>query len=245
MRDAALRLIESNIAQYGYHVYIVSGGASPRYAYTIGLSDRIGSELILAGCIHYSAREAKRIIDEVAHSLQRGASPVLAIDVSPLGSFRLEKAGDSCVNLLMLGALDYYKNRGVAAYQLLPDEEHWTVDVPRLHEHWSATSDPAWKWMWEEWPYRVPRSSVAATNLSALRGGRITEAARWEEDQWELFAGPGSSVEQEHMRVVPLGVLLGVDTSLVPVTDLDIGQGLWRDESSGPWHPWHPREMTE
>ena len=47
-RKQALDQIRGNIARGGHHVYVVSGGATPRFAYTIGISGAIGFELILA-----------------------------------------------------------------------------------------------------------------------------------------------------------------------------------------------------
>jgi hypothetical protein len=75
------------------------------------------------------------------------------------------------------------------------------------------------------------------TNLDALRGAPITEACRWEEDEWEMFAGAGPDVAEEDARLVPLGCLLASDPSLAAVVDLEVGKGLWR-EPGGAWVPW-------
>lgn len=242
MRTQALELIARNIESYGHHVYLVTGEASPRYAYSIGLTGTLGRELILAGAIHYSAEEAKRIINELADRLREGAASDSAFIVEGLGSFTLRSVRGHWVELLMLGALDYYGSREVAAYQVLPDKDHWTVDIPNFEEEWDAPANGPWRWLREEWLYPVPRNSLATTNLAALRGGRITEAARWEENEWELFAGAGPDVNPEDARVVPLGVLLGADESLSAVVDLGVGEALWRDKSGGPWSRWVARE---
>ncbi len=89
----------------------------------------------------------------------------------------------------MLGALDYYGDKEVRAYQILVDEDHWTLDVPNLEAPWTAASEPVWRWLFESWPFAVPRKSIGATNLNVLRGRKITQVARWEEDLWEAFAG--------------------------------------------------------
>ena len=53
-RERALEVIRENIACSGHHTYVVSaGGQTPRFAYTIGVSESIGVELILAGAIFY------------------------------------------------------------------------------------------------------------------------------------------------------------------------------------------------
>ena len=66
-------------------------------------------------------------------------------------------------------------------------------------------------------------TSHAATDLDALRGSPVTEACRWEEDYWELFAGAGPDVPNVEKRVVGLGMLLAADPSLAPILDLKVG----------------------
>ena len=44
-RQQALQDVRENIDRFGYHLYIVSGKQTPRYAYTIGLSTNLGYEL--------------------------------------------------------------------------------------------------------------------------------------------------------------------------------------------------------
>jgi hypothetical protein len=83
----------------------------------------------------------------------------------------------------------------------------------------------------------VPKDSVALTDLDVLRGARITEVMRWEEDQWEIFSGSGPEIPESERRVVPLGILLETDESLVQAVDLRVGTGFWRDEDSE-WNPW-------
>lgn len=75
--------------------------------------------------------------------------------------------------------------------------------------------------------------------FAALRGAPITEAARWEPDQWELFAGPGPDVRKEDVRAIPLGTLIGVDPSLDEVVRMDVGRALWRDvDDLKKWQIW-------
>jgi hypothetical protein len=136
----------------------------------------------------------------------------------------------------MLGAFDYYHGKSIEAYQIVPDEGHWTIDVPDLSQPWSPTSAPGWRWWKEEWKYPVPRDSMALTDLTVLRGGRISEVMRWEEDQWEIFSGP--DIPESERRVIPLSVLLDADESLLPAVDLRVETGFWRDKEETEWHPW-------
>jgi hypothetical protein len=236
-RKSALKLIRKNIDQYGHHIYIVQGkSALPRFAYSIGLTERIGVELILAGASMYYADDVTGLINAIAQSLQ-GQSNLSAFAVNSLGSFTLRAVDSSWANELMLGAVDFY-GKSVSALQIVPDHDHWTLDIPNLENVWSATAEPVWQWLHAPWNFSIPSKSVATTNLGALRGERVTEAARWEEEQWELFAGAGPDVPQDEIRVVPLGTLLGIDVSVEAVTLLRIGQALWRDAPGGDWNRW-------
>jgi hypothetical protein len=240
-REQALKEIQSNIAELGRHVYVVSASPTPRFAYTIGCSEVLGAEIIFAGASFYSLDEVVKIINYIAVNLQsQDAAEATSFEVSSCGSFSLRSVDISWVKMLMLGALDYYQKSSIPAIQIVPDEAHWTVDVPDLTEPWSSITAPAWQWLREPWMFPVPSKSTAITNLDALRGERITEAMRWEEGEWELFAGAGPEVPKDSIRVVPLGTLVAADASLEPVVNLRIGDGLWRDVDSM-WHPWVTR----
>jgi hypothetical protein len=235
-KEQALRRIRENIAQKGHHIYVVSGGSTPRFAYTIGVSESIGVELVLAGAIFYYLEDVTQIINDIAAQLKAQRDrPVF--EVTGRGSFILRKAHASWATALMLGALDYYRVSEIPALQIVPDRSRWTIDVPDMSTPWSAAAEPVWRWLHEPWTYPVPEASTATTNLASLRGERITEAMRCEENAWELFAGAGPDVLEAEIRVVPLGVLLGADESLLPIVSLPIGRGLWRDAISE-WHLW-------
>jgi hypothetical protein len=232
-------MIDRHIAEHGFHVYLVQPGrGAPRFLYTIGLTPVIGTELVLPGAVLYDAAPAGRVINEVGERLRAGASASSAFELGDLGAFTLREARHEWVQGLLLGALDYYPDRTVRALQIAPDERHWTVDVPRFDEPPSAPSNRAWRWLHEDWPFPVPRESEAMVDLPALRGQPLSEAARWEEDYWECSAGRGDEVEKADARLLPLGVLLGSDDSLIPLTRLEVGHAAWRDEASGGWRPW-------
>jgi Domain of unknown function (DUF4262) len=233
--------IREDIARSGQHVYVVSGGETPRFAYTIGVSESVGGELILAGAIFYMKDEVVKIINDIAKRLKAQRDREV-FEVEGLGSFTLRKAHSSWAAKLILGAFDYYKKHDIPALQIVPDKAHWTIDVPDMSAAWSASSEPVWRWLEAPWTFPVPKDSTAATNLAALRGERITEVMRWEENEWEMSAGPGSDVTGDDMRVVALGTLVAADKTLVPVVNLAIEEGLWRDaDGDSEWHPWRKR----
>jgi len=246
-KKKALDVIRANIERSGRHVYIVSGGSNPRFAYTIGLSEKLGAELVLAGAAFFTNKDVGGIVDDVAAELSaRGTSPSnqMSFDVSGCGKLSLRQADVSWGKRLLLGALHYYNVEEIQAFQILPDEAHWTIDVPDMSRPCNSQEAPVWRWQKEPWEFPVAADSIAVTDLAALRGEPITEACRWEETEWEIFAGDGTDIPKEDLRTVPLGTLLGFDKSLSPVLELPIGEGLWR-EPGGEWHPWKKRTQVE
>lgn len=238
-KQEMMQLIEEHIRQHGHHIYLVTGGsATPRFAYTIGLSSEIGAELVFAGASFYSNQNVHVIINKVAEVLSAGVAwQKAAIEIDSLGCFTLGEAHSSWISMLLLGALDYY-NAKVVGLQIVPDQLHMTIDVPNLSLNWSPATEPVWQWKSEPWGFLIPEKSIAITNISALQGEMITEVMRWEECEWELFAGYGPDVSQEDFRKVPLGTLLAIDQSLHVITKLDVGKGLWRKDAQSEWHSW-------
>lgn len=234
-----LARIGENIARRGCHVYMISADSTPRYAYTIGLSEVArGAEYVFAGGAVYADAEVKRIIDAAA---QAHPSAGQSLVVSGLGSFALRALDPSWAELLLLGAHDYYRRSDVSALQLVPDLAHTTIDVPDLSQPFAEEEPPVWRWLSEPWPHPVPAASVGITELAVLRGEAVTEVVRWERNEWELFAGAGPKVSPEDIRKVPLGTLLAADASLSPILDLELGVGLWREQGDAEWQPWRAK----
>jgi len=242
-RQLALDRIRENIARDGHHVYLILGAPTPRFTYTIGASESIGVELILAGALFYMKDDVVKIIGDTIAQLKAQRDRSVA-EISGLGSFTLRKVDSSWATELMLGAFDYYHKRDISALQIVPDKTHWTVDIPDMSAPWSPIREPVWQWLHDSWFYPVPKDAMVVTNLAVLRGSRITEAMRWEDDDWELFAGAGPDVPKDELRVVPLGTLVAIDESLVPVMTLPTGNGLWRDSVSE-WHAWITAERRD
>lgn len=53
-----------------------------------------------------------------------------------------------------------------------------------------------------------------------------------------MFSGAGPDVKQEDMRIVSLGIILGIDESVTPALKLKIGTGIWRESAEDSWHEW-------
>ncbi len=237
-RDAANRDIARNIRRHGFHLYVVQQSIVPRVSYTLGLSESVGAELALFGGACFRLKDVDDIFGVMRHCLDDARGWSAALEVEGKGTFTLRRMHSSWVERFMLGIASYYPLTDIASYQLVPDIAHWTMETPDASAPWSALGDPAWKWTSESWPYAVPGEVSVVTNLDALRGHRITEAARWGLEDWELFAGSGPDVHADEMRVVPLATLLGMDPTLVAVLNLDVGSALWRDDAGGDWNRW-------
>jgi hypothetical protein len=236
-RMLARKQIERNIARHGFHQYVVAQRVVPRFSYSIGLRDKIGADLVLAGGIQYMADDVGKVFQTIHARLMRRRAFDAAYIVPDLGRFTLREVHPSWADLMLLGAYDYYNVDTVVAYQLVPDQAHWTLDVPDMAVTWNSRREPAWQWLRAPWQYSAPPESETTTNLDALRGKRITEVTRWD-DGWEMFAGAGPSVGDADIRVVPLGCLLATDPSLERALALSVGEGIWRDSVRGDWNPW-------
>ena len=239
-RETAIAKIRENIRRHGHHIYIVSPSRqTPRFAYTIGLRDNLGYELVLAGATIFSAEQTSTIVNEIARKLcgnEMSEKEVTA--VGSFGSFDLREAALSWVQLMLKGATDFYGSLNIRAMQIVPDDMHCTFDVPNMGRPWDSSDQPVWQWLQNPWTYPVPESAKAITNLDALRGSPVTEAVRWTDDQWELFAGSGPDVPKGEVRIVPIGTLLSADSSIAPILELKVGKGLWRHDRYDEWHEW-------
>ncbi|HMA92741.1 MAG TPA: DUF4262 domain-containing protein [Polyangiaceae bacterium] len=238
VETTTLETIRRNIHEFGCHVYIVTGITVPRFAYTVGLRESLGIELVMAGGIYYNADEVREILESARCHLKRGASSEQPMSTEKLGVFSFRRIHSSWSEQLLLGARDYYGTTDVEALQLVPDQEHWTIDIPNLAVPWNAQVEPAWQWLREPRVFPVSRRSTVTTNLDALRGKRVTEVTRWEDDEWEMFAGAGPDVQFSEARVVPLGSMVAIDPTLQRAFDLQLGAGLWRDGEEGEWNKW-------
>jgi hypothetical protein len=240
-RGTRLAEIAADIERHGVSVTLVSGGPLPRFAYTIGLRESVGFDLVMAGASYYTAREVHAVLNDVAAGLRAG-STARALPLPALGQVSLSPADASWSSALGLGASDFYGVSNPAVAQVVPDGQHWTIDVPDMTHEWKPGREPIWRWLRQSWEYGLSPSSVATTNLAALRGGPITELARWEDDQWEMFCRPGPDVTPDDVRVIPLATLLAFDESLLVAVDLPLGEGRWREGLTSEWQDWKRSE---
>lgn len=237
-RVSTRSLIEKNIREHGFHVYLIPGSVAPRFVYTIGLTARGLPELLFCGAAFYSGREAVAVVNSIGRKLLAGGSLEAQERVAGVpGEFCMRTVHGDWLERLMLGATERYED--VRALQLVPGAKFSTVDVPDTSHSSGPTADGIWRWIDDgQWPYQVPKHSTATTNLRVLRGERATEAARWEEDLWEIFSGAGPEVAPADVRMVPLATLLGADATLRRVTALKVGEAIRRAVDSDEWEVW-------
>lgn len=219
-------------------MYMVAGIQTPRFAYTIGLHETLGHEYIIAGCAFYTDAELVDAINTVArNALNSRTSPTTSTPVAEFGtfgSFFVRNVHDSWARKLALGAFDHYENQVIGFFQIIPDEEHHTVDVPDMEQPWG--NDPVWQWIDATLPDGIPESATAIADLAALQGYYITECTRWESDEWEIFSADAQDLQQEDMRRIPLGILLGADPTIAEVLMLEVGILAYRSYEEEIWH---------
>jgi len=223
-------IIEKNIKSRGYHVYVVSGGAVPRWVYTIGLSPRLGCELVFAGGAVLSRDSVLQLIQDVSvvSGLVGGGE-----FAGRSGEFAFSDVSGGWGDELLRGANDFYSRR-VPAVQIVPKGALFTIDVPDLAHEYEIGSPSAWRWLFEQWPFAAPKSSEVMVDTHILHGATVAEAARWETDYWEAFVAPGEEVSKEDARILPLGALVGREPSLEFLTTLSVGSAV-RRVGGGEW----------
>ena len=67
-----LDVIKSNIDKQGFHIMLVNGGQHPDFSYSIGLTEKLGFELIVAGGAFVSIKENESIFEYIYLELQTG-----------------------------------------------------------------------------------------------------------------------------------------------------------------------------
>lgn len=228
-----LEIIKTNINNRDYHLTLVNGGQNPEYSYSIGLTEKFGFELVIAGGF-ISIEDNESIFRYVYQQLQSGSTLDSKFILSD-NIFYLNKVNSSWSEKLMLGVYDYYNVDKITAYQIIP--ENRTLDTPLMSQPMSA-NDPIWKWLDMDWNFNVPKNSYVITDIDSLKGKTIVELMRWEDHVWEMFSGPGPEFKEEDIRIVPLGTILGIDDTLQRTVNLAVGKGLWRENKDSEWNDW-------
>ncbi len=244
------KVIRRNIINHGHHMTSVLGGESPGYLYTIGLKERVGGELVIAGLSNLGIPLAGHLANEFSARLRDGeAADKIVYEVETVGSFKLTPAHTSWTGRLMLGVKDFYKTKKVVAWQIVPSNQKPHIDTPDLSQPFDVQREPVWQWLDGGWPYRVSPDSAVATDVPALQGRPIIQLIRHSEEEWEMLAEPRPNLTVEDIRVISLATMVGHDPSLAGALNIKIGMGLYRNTdkkgSPGPWLTWHPEPLYD
>ena len=101
--------------------------------------------------------DVTRIINDIAGKLGSQSSANQIFEVSSCGTFSLDKVDASWASALMLGAKDFYQETLVPALQIIPDETHWTIDIPDLSKPWNPEKILSGSGCINHGPSRFPR----------------------------------------------------------------------------------------
>ena len=237
-RQKALLDIQQSINRKGFFTYIVEGGVDPRFAYTIGLSSKLGYELIFGGGAYFSNQDVMYIIDKVSQLIAAPVLPNLPLDFGDNETYFLSEVHPTWCEKMLLGALDYFGVTSLKALQIQPPRTYWTLDIPNLACGWDPDTELPWQWLGREdaWKFPLPQNSIALTNIQALQGQKLNQIVRWSDTEWDCFVGEGSEVPNNAKRTVPLAIFLALDSPLVDtLLSLQIDQGAWRENDFSAW----------
>jgi hypothetical protein len=241
-RQRMLATIRQNIDRSGCHIYGIKADAAPGYLYTIGLSPRLGFELIFAGGTACDRRLLTRALNRFAETLTPGMDPYeVTLEMEGLGPLALAWVDKSWRQEMLLGALDYYDVADIKALQIVPqDEEYLCFDIPNLYDPFVPEDDPAWRWKDTPCPFDLPSGAVVCCDWDLVLGYEPSEVMRVEEDVWQIFSGDPPENDSALHRL-PLVLVLAFFDNLAPAIDLAVGKGLIREDDDAPDAPWQNR----
>lgn len=238
-REMLLAAIGANIENHGLHIYNIPGGQSPRFVYSIGLHEKFGFEVVLGGSITLPLDPLVALFNSLTNQLGHKPPEQTVLSSPEVGDFTLRATHPSWVSGLLLGAIDFYKDKNIKAYQLIPPEFHQTIDMPDMRQELTPQSAPVWRWMKGGWPYKVQADCLVETNHAALKGNPVTDVSYFGDWEWQMFAGDPQEVKDEDVFYCHLATLLAFDSTLEPALGLPVRTGLFRESDSkgpGPWH---------
>ena len=224
-------------------VTVVGGDSFPRLVVGVGFSS-IGFDVVMAGVTSLLGTEAILAVGSILIEIRDGKQNHNGQSV---GRVKLEPIHDSWTELSGLRDLGLGHR---PARQIVPIEHrHMTNDVPVMSVPWDLDDPGAWRCLSEDdiWPYSFDSDTTVVTNLAALIGSPITEVARWEDGDFQMFAigDDGQQPEESDIRVVPLLTLVSADATLLSLASTPPGRSWWRENAEHPWMHWRGWEPDE
>ena len=138
----------------------------------------------------------------------------------------------------MIGVSDYYQLKCFNAFQIIPSKERRSIEIPDMSIQLNSKTAGCWRFLIDAWEYSIPKLSTVLTDLDVLMGKPVVELVRVEEDQWEMFSGPGFDFEKSNLRIIPIGVLLEKDITLRSSLTIPVDKGLYRNNLQHRWKDW-------
>ncbi len=234
--DSFLKVIGDNIERRGFHITLVSSDTEPRFAYTIGLTEKIGFELVLAGGFLYMANEVGRILNFIGDYLLTENSEDRVISVEGYGEFFLSEVHESWNKHMLLGVYDYFDLSEVKSFQIVPLKNK-TVEIPDMSIPYSRELFPIWKYLDDDvdWDFPMPKDSTATVDMDFFYGEKIIRIIHWEVEDWEMFTRGAKEILDSEIRVIPFNVALAIDPTLFPALKLEVEEGLIRNLVDMDW----------
>jgi hypothetical protein len=236
-REAFLKTVDEKIRKYGYQITDVKGGQNPSFAYTIGLYEKFGFELVIAGA-YISKEFNEKIFRTVISGLESGldVDSVFKAEHRNEDDLKLIEMHSTWKELMILGAFIHYNNDEIRAFQILA-VDNILLDTP-IMSNVRDSEDPIWCWLDKNWNEDIPLSSYVSTDVDFLKGKTIVEVMRFEDGFWEMFTRPAPDVPDEDVRILPISTMIAIDESLKPSLKLSNGDGLLRKNKDSKWKSW-------
>ena len=208
----------------------------PTYSYTLGLLPQYGFEVLLPGQMTLLQPQRSAILNAFYNEMAQHGF-INAFDCDGI-EYQLKRVHPTWSSLLMIGVQDYFGIQDFESFCIVPLETGATIDLPNVTITYRNTHAGCWRWLTDPWTYTIPRESTVTTNISALHGESILELVRVDTDEWEAFSVPSPNLDVGDVRVIPIGVLLASDKTLMSATELMVDTGLYRDDGGSPWVDW-------
>lgn len=205
--------IQQNIATQSFHVTAVRASDIPKYCYTIGLSPKLGFEIVLAGRYDMTVAETTTLLRRVGDSLLRDSD-------LPAGVV-LQDADASWSEKLLLGVFDYFGSQAIRCVQLRPARVS-VSDEPDMASAFVPSNQSPWRWLSAAWTYPVPADEWVTANQAALERQTLSRVCRWD-DGFEMmsYLEDGSTGP---IYVVPMSTAIAVQPRIAEVSDLSIDE---------------------
>lgn len=238
-REDFLDHIKDNILKHRFHINVVSQEFTPRFAYTIGLFNKNGYELVLAGNMDLLYDDIIYILNFIGNKLiNHEETTGSRFEINIKSMFELRKVDESWTDIMLLGVNDFYNDKSILSYQIHQIGNMTSVDIPNMNCKFKPEDQPIWRWLTCKNDLNIPQNSKVVINKDILYGAKALEIMRWDENEWEIYSMNPENLDEDDMRIIPVSTIIGIDNSLERILELNVGKGLIRDSPNNAWESW-------